>query len=47
MVECADRLEPGSFWRAHDLMYELTSAGFNGLSHFTFASRAGLPTTMP
>jgi len=42
MVECADILEPGSFWRAQDLMYELTGAGFNGLTHFTFAARAGL-----
>ena len=42
LVECADTLQPGSFWRAHDLMYELTAAGFNGLTHFTFAARAGL-----
>lgn len=42
LVECADILEPGSFWHAHDLMYELTSAGFNGLTHYTFASLAGL-----
>ena len=42
LVECAEILAPGSFWRANDLMYELTSAGFNGLTPFTFASRAGL-----
>ena len=42
LVECAEILVPGSFWRAHDLMYELVSAGYSGLTPFTFASRAGL-----
>ena len=42
LVECADTLEPGSFWRAHDLMFELVREGFHGLTHFTFAARAGL-----
>ncbi len=42
LVECAEILVPGSFWRAHDLMYALTSAGYSGLTPFTFASRAGL-----
>lgn len=42
LVECSEDQLPGSFWRAHDLMFELVSAGFHGLTHFTFASRAGL-----
>lgn len=42
LVECADNLVPGSFWRAHDLMFELVREGFHGLTHFTFAARAGL-----
>ena len=42
LVECAEILEPGSFWRAHELMFSLVSEGFHGLTHFTFASRAGL-----
>jgi protein-disulfide isomerase len=25
LVECADQLSPGQFWRAHDLMFELVS----------------------
>ena len=42
MVECADILQPGSFWSAHDVMFELTTAQFNSLSPFTFAARTGL-----
>ncbi|MCY4024644.1 MAG: thioredoxin domain-containing protein [Anaerolineaceae bacterium] len=42
LVECSEEQIPGSFWHAHDLMFELVSAGFHGLTHFTFASRAGL-----
>ncbi|MCY4525993.1 MAG: thioredoxin domain-containing protein [Anaerolineaceae bacterium] len=42
LVECSEEQLPGSFWHAHDLMFELVSAGFHGLTHFTFASRAGL-----
>lgn len=42
MAECADILKPGSFWQAHDVLFELTAARFNSLSPFTFASRVGL-----
>lgn len=42
MVECAEILNPGSFWHAHDVMYELTAAGFNTLTPLTFATRAGI-----
>jgi hypothetical protein len=42
MAECADILQPGTFWSAHDVMYELTIAQFNALTPFTFAARTGL-----
>jgi protein-disulfide isomerase len=42
MVECADILNPGGFWHAHDVMYELAEAGFTGLTPFTFAARTGM-----
>jgi protein-disulfide isomerase len=42
MTECADILNPGGFWRAHDVMYELAAARFNSLTPFTFAARVGL-----
>lgn len=42
LVECSEILAPGSFWHAHELMFSLVSEGFHGLTHFTFASRAGL-----
>jgi protein-disulfide isomerase len=42
MAECADILNPGSFWQAHDVLYELTPAGFNSMTPFTFAARTGL-----
>ncbi len=42
MAECADILKPGSFWQAHDVLYELTPAGFNSMTPFTFAARTGL-----
>lgn len=39
-VECADTVEPGSFWRAHDVMFALTSAQpFGDQSPRTFAER--------
>ncbi len=42
MVECADILKPGSFWSAHDVMYELTTNQFTSFSLYTFAARMGL-----
>ncbi|MBZ0300975.1 MAG: DsbA family protein [Anaerolineae bacterium] len=42
MTECADILNSGSFWEAHDMMYELVSASFNGLTPFTFAAKMRL-----
>ena len=38
LAECADDLRPGSFWNAHDRLYELASARrFNDSSARTFA----------
>jgi protein-disulfide isomerase len=42
IVECAGILNPDGFWPAYDVMYEMTSHGFNSLSPFTFAARAGI-----
>ena len=42
MVECADILQPGSFWNAHDVMYDLTTNQFTSFSLYTFAARVGL-----
>ena len=42
MTECAGILQPDNFWHAHDVMYDLTSAGVNGLLPFTFAAKSGL-----
>ncbi len=42
LAECADTLQPGSFWRAHDLMFELVSrAGFTDTTVSEFASALG------
>lgn len=42
LVECADTLEPGTFWEAHDVMFQLTS--LNGFPDSTdFANQLGLP----
>ncbi len=39
LVECADTLQPGAFWRAHDLMFEIVSAqGFTAETMAQFAS---------
>ena len=38
LVECADTLKPGSFWRAHDQMFDQTSKhGFTAKSYIDFA----------
>lgn len=43
-AECADILEPGSFWNAHDVMYELASATrFNKSTPRVFAERMEIP----
>ena len=42
MVECAGLMDAGDFWHAHDVMFDLASSGFNGLTPFTFAARAGI-----
>lgn len=45
-AECADILTPGSFWDAHDTMYELASASrFTNSTPRTFADRMGIPYT--
>lgn len=43
LVECADTLQPGAFWRARDLMFEAVSAdGFTSESVAGFAAELGL-----
>ena len=38
LVECADSLRPGSFWHAHDVLFEIASArAFSDQSSRTFA----------
>lgn len=45
-AECADILEPGSFWTAHDVMFELATASrFNNSTPRTFADRMGISYT--
>ena len=42
-VECADKLRPGQFWRAHDLMFELVSTqGYTDESIADFAAELQL-----
>ena len=46
LAECADNLEEGSFWRAHDVLFELASAErFNDRTARTFADRMGMSYT--
>ena len=43
LVECADTLEPGAFWRAHDLMFEIVSEqGYAEQSKARFADSLGM-----
>lgn len=43
LVECADTLRPGQFWRAHDLMFELVSIrGYTDESMSEFAAELQL-----
>lgn len=45
-VECADIIEPGSFWQAHDVMFELAStARFNNSTPKSFAERMDMSYT--
>ncbi|MCE2472392.1 MAG: thioredoxin domain-containing protein [Anaerolineae bacterium] len=38
LVECADTLQPGLFWQAHDLMFQMVSSmGFTAQSYLDFA----------
>ena len=46
LVECADKLQPGIFWRAHDLMFEITSSeGFTSATGESFSSALGMAHT--
>lgn len=42
LVECADTLEEGSFWDAHDAMFKITSSGFSDRSGREFAEEMGM-----
>ncbi len=42
MTECSDILNPGSFWNAHMIMFDLATGGLTGTLPFIFATRAGL-----
>ena len=43
LVECADTLQPGQFWGAHDQMFQMASSvGFTAASHEEFADALGL-----
>ncbi len=43
LAECAEDMKPGSFWQAHDTLFELGSrARFNSTTASTLADRLGL-----
>ncbi|MGQ9888948.1 MAG: DsbA family protein [Aggregatilineales bacterium] len=42
MTECSELLVPGSFWKAHTIMFDLAAEGLSGVTPFIFATRAGL-----
>lgn len=43
LVECADTLQPGLFWRAHDQMFQMVSSmGFTAQSYLDFAAALDL-----
>lgn len=42
LAECADILEPDSFWEAHDTMFSIAAAGFRDGSGREFAEEMGL-----
>ena len=42
-TECSDTLEPGSFWKAHDVMFDLvSSSAYSNSTPETFANRMGI-----
>ena len=44
LTECADNLREGSFWRAHDVMYEIASARqYSDSSSRLFAEKMDMP----
>jgi len=44
LAECADELKPGSFWTAHDVLFDIASSvRFNESSARTFAERMDIP----
>ena len=46
LAECADTLRPGSFWQAHDVMFDIASASrYNDRSSRSFAERMDLSYT--
>ena len=46
LAECADTLRPGSFWQAHDVMFEIASARlYNDQSSRDFAERMEMAYT--
>lgn len=46
LVECADTLQPGLFWLAHDQMFQMASSvGFTARSHEEFADALNLDPT--
>ena len=46
LAECADTLRPGSFWQAHDVLFEIASASrYNDRSSRDFAERMELSYT--
>lgn len=43
LAQCSDIMKPGSFWQAHDILFELASASrFSAATARTFAERMGL-----
>jgi len=42
LVECATEQDPGIFWTAHDVMFDLTKRGWNQNSSTEFANRLNL-----
>jgi len=46
LAECSEILKPGSFWNAHDVLFDIASSSrFNNSSARTFADRMDIPYT--
>ncbi|MGB1286251.1 MAG: thioredoxin domain-containing protein [Aggregatilineales bacterium] len=44
MAQCADEVEPNSFWEAHDILFRLASSErYSNASNRTFADEIGIP----